>query len=638
MDEKNQEPLFPEELEEMPPLDALEGMPPFDEKWLSEDAFLTEEEDAAPVMPPEPVPAPEEPDVPESPEEVPEPEESPVAGAAFFHAPEDFSEIPEPEVWENPAQEAHLPPLEVESGEPEVPVTVEDILPDLTVLADPEMPGALEDPLPDPTALADPEAPATFEDPPLDLTAPVVPEWEEIPDYGSSEIPTTQPEQSPDNPFFHAPEVYAESMEPEMPEEPAPEPAMPQLLDEAAQQPAQEETPEMKKKKKKMTPVKKGRPRRKKGDGFLGIPHLLATVLWLAIIVAIGTSLGKLLWVGAADVLAFGRENKTVTVTIVASDDINSIAAKLGEAGLVRYPELFKFYANLTGADEKITTGTFELNTILDYHALTRALSPSSSSRSVVTVTIPEGYNCRQIFNLLSASNVCAVDSLEEYAASGELGDYWFLENVTRGDKYCLEGFLFPDTYEFYENSTPKEALTRMLNGFQNRYSEELIAQIDTLNEHLAELMRSDGKSEEYIASHVYTVREVIIVASLIEKETAGSSESATIASVIYNRLFHWGDYPAYLNIDASILYVVDGDTSAFDTKLDSPFNTYTHTGLTPTPITNPGLTSIQAALNPESTGYYYYVLNPGTGLHQFSATQEEHDAWIDKFRSGSEE
>lgn len=398
----------------------------------------------------------------------------------------------------------------------------------------------------------------------------------------------------------------------------------------------QEEIPEVKKK--KTPPVKKGRPKRKKGDGFLGIPHLLATLLWLAIIVAIGTSLGKLMWVGAADVLAFGRESKTVTVTIVASDDIDNIAAKLADAGLVRYPELFKFYAKLTGSDEEITTGTFELDTILDYHALTNALSPSSASRAVVKVTIPEGYSCRQIFNLLAASNVCSVESLEEYAASGELKDYWFLTDVVRGDKYCLEGFLFPDTYEFYENSTPKEALTRMLNGFENRFSEELIAQIDELNIYLADLMRAEEKSEEYIANHLYTVREVVIVASLIEKETAGTSESATIASVIYNRLFHWGDYPAYLNIDASILYAVDGDTSAFTTSLDSPYNTYTHTGLTPTPITNPGLTSIQAALDPASTGYYYYVLNPDTGLHQFSATQEEQDAWIEKFYPSSED
>ena len=418
----------------------------------------------------------------------------------------------------------------------------------------------------------------------------------------------------------------------------------PEFTDIISNEP-QEEEPSVKK---KNPPVKKGRPRRKKGYGFLGIPHLIATLIWLAIIVAIGSALGKLLWVGAADVLAFGRESKMVTVTIVSTDDIDDIAAKLQEAGLVKYPELFKFYAKLTGDDEEITTGTFELNTILDYHALTNALSPSSSNRTVIKVTIPEGYSCRQIFNLLASSNVCAVDALEEYAANGELSEFWFLEGVERGHKYCLEGFLFPDTYEFYVNSTPKEVLNKMLSGFNTRFDEELRLQIDTLNTNLAATMRANGKTEEEIADSLFTVREVLIVASLVEKETAGSGESATIASVIYNRLFDWGDEPAYLGIDASIYYALDGnidpetgntkELTSEDLKIDSPFNTRTHVGLTPTPIANPGLTSIKAALNPQSTDYYYYVLNPETNVHQFSKTREEHEKWIEKFYPRSED
>ena len=373
----------------------------------------------------------------------------------------------------------------------------------------------------------------------------------------------------------------------------------------------------------------------------------MATLIWLGIIVMIGSSLGKLLWVGAADVLAFGRENKVVTVTIVGSDTIDTIAAKLQEVGLVKYPALFKVYANLTGAEEEITTGSFTLNTNLDYHALTNALSPSSSNRAVVKVTIPEGYSCRQVFQLLASSNVCSVEALEEYAANGELPDYWFLEGVERGDRYCLEGYLFPDTYEFYANSTPKEALSRMLSGFNVRFNEELQAQIGTLNAYLAGLMRSNGKSEEYIAENQITIKELIIVASLIEKETAGTGESPTIASVIYNRLYNW-DEPAYLGIDASIYYALDGnidpetgntkELTSEDLKIDSPYNTRNHVGLTPTAIANPGLASIQAALNPQSTGYYYYVLNPETNVHQFSKTREEHENWVAKFYPKNED
>lgn len=388
----------------------------------------------------------------------------------------------------------------------------------------------------------------------------------------------------------------------------------------------------------KRRPVRKGRPKRKDGPGLLGIPHLLSAAIWLLIIVAIGTTLGRMLWVCAADVLAFGREDKEVIISVTAEDTMDSIAQKLKEAGLVRYPKLFLLYADLTDAEEDITTGTFTLNTIYDYHALVNQMSPRSGARAVVEdVLIPEGYNCRQIFALLEEKGVCKAADLEKWAAEGDLKDYWFLEGVERGHKYCLEGFLFPDTYDFYENSTPKAALEKMLDGFEYRVNEQIRAQLPALNEHLTALMRKNGESEEFIAAHQFDMRDVIIVASLIEKETASNQESYRIASVIYNRLFNWGNNPRYLNIDATVIYALGGKTNLTteDMAVDSPYNTYTNTGLTPGPIANPGLASIEAALNPESTSYYYYVLDPNTGVHQFSATLEEHEKKIKQLYGG---
>ena len=396
-----------------------------------------------------------------------------------------------------------------------------------------------------------------------------------------------------------------------------------------SEEPVEEEKPR---------PVRKGRPKRKDGPGLLGIPHLLSAAIWLMIIVAIGTTLGRMLWVCAADVLAFGREDKEVIISVTAEDTMDSIAQKLKEAGLVRYPKLFLLYADLTDAEEDITTGTFTLNTIYDYHALVNQMSPRSGARAVVEdVLIPEGYNCRQIFALLEEKGVCKAADLEKWAAEGDLKDYWFLEGVERGHKYCLEGFLFPDTYDFYENSTPKAALEKMLDGFEYRVNEQIRAQLPALNEHLTALMRKNGESEEFIAAHQFDMRDVIIVASLIEKETASNQESYRIASVIYNRLFNWGNNPRYLNIDATVIYALGGKTNltSEDMAVDSPYNTYTNTGLTPGPIANPGLASIEAALNPESTSYYYYVLDPNTGVHQFSTTLEEHEKKIKQLYGG---
>lgn len=374
--------------------------------------------------------------------------------------------------------------------------------------------------------------------------------------------------------------------------------------------------------------VKKGRPRRRKGEGLLGIPNILATGVWVVLTLLISVTLGRMAWVCASEILAFGREDKVITITVYETDTIDDITRKLARSELIHYPGLFKLYASFAVDDGDIKPGIWDLNTKYDYHALVKMMSPSSS-RDVVKVMIPEGYSCRQIFALLQENKVCTIQDIESYAATGELNDYWFLDGIARGDRYCLEGFLFPDTYEFYQNDSPKSILTKMLNNFDTRFDETMRGKIQTLNNHLADLMRRDGKAQDYIDSHLFTVRDVVNVASMIEKETSSAEEGYTIASVIYNRLFYWHGNPAYLNIDATIIYALDGktDLTAEDLRVNSPYNTYTNIGLTPGPIANPGLTSLQAALEPTDTNYYYYVLDPTTGTHVFSTTQEEHEA-----------
>lgn len=383
-----------------------------------------------------------------------------------------------------------------------------------------------------------------------------------------------------------------------------------------------------KKKRKKPHAVKKGRPRRKKGEGLLGIPNILVTLVWCGLTLLISLTLGRMAWVCAAEVLAFGREDRSVTVTIYENDTIDTITNKLAREGLIHYPGLFKLYAKFAVDDGEIHPGMWDLNTKYDYHALVKMMSPSSS-RGTVKVMIPEGYSCRQIFALLEENKVCTAKDIATYAEYGELNDYWFLVGVPRDNKYCLEGFLFPDTYEFYQNDSPKTVLTKMLNNFDKRFDEEMSLQIQTLNNTLADLMRRDGKTQDYINAHLFTVRDVVNVASMIEKETSSAEEGHKIASVIYNRLFYWHGTPAYLNIDATIIYALDGktDLTSEDLRVDSPYNTYTNIGLTPGPISNPGLSSLQAALQPENTPYYFYVLNPATGSHIFATTQAEHEA-----------
>ncbi len=377
---------------------------------------------------------------------------------------------------------------------------------------------------------------------------------------------------------------------------------------------------------------KKGRPARKNSYGLFGIPHLLATVVWLVIIVWVGVSLGRVLWVCATDVLAFGREEQVVSVTIEESDTLDDIARKLQEGGLIRYPELFKLYAGLTDSREDISAGTFSLNTIYDYMALVNHMASYSSAREVVKVTIPEGYNCQQMFELLESKGVCKAEYLAEFCASGETKDYWFLEGVERGTPNCLEGFLFPDTYEFYLGDSAENVIGKLLKGFDYRFTEDHRAAIDTLNAKLTAMMKEVGYGDDYISTQLMDIRKLLTVASLIEEETANNDESFKIASVIYNRLTNQKAYP-YLNIDATLMYVLGHKEAltAEDLQYDSPYNTNIYKGLVPGPISNPGLNSINAALNPDNTNYHYYVLDTKAEerQHHFSNTLEEHNRFI---------
>jgi UPF0755 protein len=205
---------------------------------------------------------------------------------------------------------------------------------------------------------------------------------------------------------------------------------------------------------------------------------------------------------------------------------------------------------------------------------------------------------------------------------------------VKRDNKYCLEGFLFPDTYEFYTNDDPQRVLEKFLNNFNVKFSDLMKEKLVVLNEKLTAIMEKRGFSAEQIAKKQLTVKEIVIVASMVEKETSGALESYDISSVIYNRLYRW-ELP-YLNIDATIVYALGGKTDPLtneDLQIDSPYNTYTHMGLTPGAISNPGLTSLNAALDPNDTDFYYYALNPSTGEHKFSKNEKEHTDFLAKLK-----
>ena len=447
-------------------------------------------------------------------------------------------------------------------------------------------------------------------------------DWDSVPDHQEEAM---TPEEAL-NQFLYGEEDGAsaeEAVQEETEIQEQPESQEPVAEEEYEESDFEEDTPA------DTTPLPKGRPKMKKGYGLLGIPHLIATVIWLAITLAIGVSLGRVLWVCCADMMAFGKPQVTAYITVTEDDDIEAVSQKLADAGLVRYSGLFQKFAEITKKSERINAGVYELGSHLDYNAMLNNMIYSSDSREIVEITFPEGYTCAQAFRLLEEKGVCSAAELEEWAVNGELSEYWFLENIERGSKYCLEGYLYPDTYEFYTNSEPQIVLEKFLDAFDMRFTDIMKEDLQVMQSRYANLLAAEGYSGDYIAQHPLTLHQVITVASVVERETANDAESYDIASVFYNRVTD----PDILTMgsDATVFYAIGDyyreqkELTQADLDSDSPYNTRKAQGIPPGPICNPGAYSLYAALDPNDTDYHYFIYDAANSQHLFSTTYQEH-------------
>ncbi len=356
---------------------------------------------------------------------------------------------------------------------------------------------------------------------------------------------------------------------------------------------------------------------------------LAGGALYFLFVISVSIILACLAWAAATDVLGFKSSDTVAQITLdkdrftykevkVTDDDGNIktkkvhyadmsyVADQLKDNGIIKYKWLFKLFGSVYNADEKIDPGTYELKAIYDYKALVKKMTSGSAAMVTKKITFPEGYTMRQIFKKLNAEGVCDYDELMDAAANSTF-NYSFLEGTEKGDANRLEGFLFPDTYEFYEGMPAATAINKLLEVFHYKMTAEML---------------------EWQEESGYTMREIVTIASMIEKEAANDTEQYTIASVIYNRLKK--DWP--LQIDSTTLYEYpdhEGAPTAEMLAKDSPYNTRISKGLPPSPICSPGITSIRAALQPSSTNYMYYALNTATGQHEFFKTADAFNAFV---------
>ena len=336
---------------------------------------------------------------------------------------------------------------------------------------------------------------------------------------------------------------------------------------------------------------------------------LSSSMIYILMVCGVSAILATLGWTMANDMLALNKDEVEAVITIQDEKNFGKVADQLKDNDIINYKFLFRLFATFSGKANDIVPGQYKLDTSMDYSAILNNLSSSSASRMTTTVTIPEGYSMAQIFQLLETKGVSTVEKLEDMAANHDY-DFSFLQDIPMGEATRLEGYLFPDTYTFYLGEDPKYVINKMLVNFDAKVTDAIRQQI-----------WDQGKS----------IGEILNVASMIEKETDGT-DRATIASVIYNRLNNpSGGTQGYLKIDATIQYVLpEGEIVSEEdyATVQSPYNTYLNKGLPPGPISNPGMESIMAAINPESTNYYYYALGDDK-VHHFFTSYSEHQAFL---------
>ena len=345
----------------------------------------------------------------------------------------------------------------------------------------------------------------------------------------------------------------------------------------------------------------------------------LNPVVYVLLVLVISSLAACIGWLLMNDACALDKPWVETEVEITAKDDVRTISRKLKNAGLVNYDWFFELFVRITKSEEEIGVGTFTLHSNMDFFSLVDGMYVRENKpveRKTVMVSIPEGYTVRETIAIMAAKGVNTEEALLE-AAKTAVFDYDFINNDSQ-ELTRLEGYLFPDTYEFYVGHEAKSALNKLLSNFNRKMTTER-----------RELVEKSG----------YTMDQIITIASLIEKETDGT-DRAKISSVIHNRLKDTaGKHGTYgvLGIDAALLYVLPdskGVITAEDLELASPYNLRKYAGLPPSAIANPGLASIDAALDPENTNYYYYALGKD-GKHHFFKTLSEHNNFVNSSEYG---
>lgn len=328
---------------------------------------------------------------------------------------------------------------------------------------------------------------------------------------------------------------------------------------------------------------------------------------------------------GINDMFALVSLEKEANVTVTESTTIDDVTEALKEQGVIKYPWLFKLYCEVygDGTDVKLIPGDYSIPDNLNFSNILYRLTTVKVERTAVWVTVPEGYTVDQIIDLLVSKGIGTkekyVDAINNYPYKHEFVQLLDEMGYSEDRVYRLEGYLFPDTYEFYTDTAEYLVINRFLNNFNSRfwrfYDEEYKADVEAMG---------------------MTFDDIVTLASLVQMEAKHIIDYEPISYVFHNRLNHSNTYP-FLESDATIQYFLDArkeDLTQEDLDTDNPYNTYLYPGLTPGAICCPGLDALEAAIYParpvDANGKEinaYYFVSDVTGKTYYAQTNAGHNA-----------
>ena len=390
------------------------------------------------------------------------------------------------------------------------------------------------------------------------------------------------------------------------------------------------DVPADKGKKKKRPEDAEGKKKKQMSEGAATLLSIVKAITYIVFVIVLAGFLSYYIIRVANDMFAFVKSDEMVEVVIPEYATIDDVSRILAENEIITYPDVFKLYSKLNKDNGEFVAGSYTINAMMNYDELLMAFK-EKFVRGTIRLTIPEGYTVDEIIDLFIENGVGMVEREEDVFVTATREDYvaainnlelyaeYFefvralIGNVSEDRFYPLEGYLFPDTYEFYTDSKPSQIVYKLLNRFNNVFKEEFYDRADELG---------------------YTVDEIVTLASMIEKETRLYYEFESVSSVFHNRLRDPANF-AFLESDATIMYAIHHDTGERkedmtheDVSYASPYNTYTNRGLPPGPIANPSYQALTCALYPEDTDYYYFVSRKN-GETIFSRTLPEHNAAV---------